>query len=602
MNEQPGKYYTMFLAILTMITALAISAVAIYYSVAGLVAIFAAAAIPIIIMGTTLELAKLVTAVWLHRYWKQAAWWLKYYLALAVLILMFITSMGIFGYLSKAHIEQTSAGVESVAQVERITTEITRQQELVVRAETKIVALQSSGISNDSIIQEQIDKEQERIDTAYDRIQPAITEQNLIIANVTTLFQGELDNIDASIARLQSYIDAGEIKKAQGMIGSKADGAYGPKTAAAFTAWTDSKKLERNGWIQKIQDAAQSDTIVSARKEISKLRDKADNQIAESNKLINRLRTQVGKTDKVDEINLQVDEQNLRIKTANTEIDLLTEEQYSLEGEYRQLEAEVGPIKYIAEFVYGEDADKNMLEKAVTWVIIIIIFVFDPLAVLLLIASQYTFDFARKNKGISNDRARMQKIVDNPGPINTKDDYEPDEPVYVDIDQEDIDREFAETTTLIADDTGRVEATEQDYNADEWKVANEQLELDFGEPEEPKKKVESSDELNLEELSAEEQARKQSYEEKDLTPEFKTAKHAWKDANPNLTLKMEKNRYIKGTIDVLPWEEPKAYIKQNDEGEQVRIKPDLTQVIEPEGYQQNAEQNESTIFNKLNDK
>jgi hypothetical protein len=106
----------------------------------------------------------------------------------------------------------------------------------------------------------------------------------------------------------------------------------------------------------------------------------------------------------------------------------------------------------------------------------------------------------------------------------------------------------------------------------------------------------------LEELSVEEQARKDEYDAKDNTEEFKTAKHAWKDANPNLTLKMEKNRYIKGTIDVLPWEEPKAYIKQNEEGEQVRIKPDLTQVIEPEGYQQNAEQNESTIFNKLNDK
>jgi len=608
MNEQPGKYYTMFLAILTMITALAISAVAIYYSVAGLVAIFAAAAIPIMIMGTTLELAKLVTAVWLHRYWQQAAWWLKYYLALAVLILMFITSMGIFGYLSKAHIEQTSAGVESVAQVERITTEITRQQELVVRAETKIVALQSSGTSNDGIIQEQIDKEQERIDTAYDRIQPAITEQNLIIANVTTLFQGELDNIDASIARLQRYIDAGEIKKAQGMIGSKADGAYGPKTAAAFTAWTDSKKLERNEWIQKIQDAAQSATIIDARKAISKLRDKADNQIAESNKLINRLRAQVGKTDKTVEIDAAVDEQGERIKTANAEIETLTDQKYELEGEYRQLEAEVGPIKYIAEFVYGEQADKNMLEKAVTWVIIIIIFVFDPLAVLLLIASQYTFDFARKNKGISNNRARMQKIVDNPGPINTKDDYEPDEPKFEDVDQETIDKEFS-------DDTGRVGPTERDEFLDEWAVANEQLELDFGKPdtetvynaltelaEEPKKKVESPDVSNLEELSAEEQARKDEYDAKDTTEEFKTAKHAWKDANPNLTLKMEKNRYIKGTIDVLPWEEPKAYIKQNEEGEQVRIKPDLTQLIEPEGYQQNAEQNEGTIFNKLNDK
>ena len=72
MHVSYGKYYTMFMAILTMITALAISAVAIYYSVAGLVAIFAAAAVPIMIMGGTLEIAKLVTAVWLHRYWSQA--------------------------------------------------------------------------------------------------------------------------------------------------------------------------------------------------------------------------------------------------------------------------------------------------------------------------------------------------------------------------------------------------------------------------------------------------------------------------------------------------------------------------------------------------
>ena len=605
MNEQPGKYYTMFLAILTMITALAISAVAIYYSVAGLVAIFAAAAIPIIIMGTTLELAKLVTAVWLHRYWKQAAWWLKYYLALAVLILMFITSMGIFGYLSKAHIEQTSAGVESVAQVERITTEITRQQELVVRAETKIVALQSSGISNDSIIQEQIDKEQERIDTAYDRIQPAITEQNLIIANVTTLFQGELDNIDASIARLQSYIDAGEIKKAQGMIGSKADGAYGPKTAAAFTAWTDSKKLERNGWIQKIQDAAQSDTIVSARKEISKLRDKADNQIAESNKLINRLRTQVGKTDKVDEINLQVDEQNLRIKTANTEIDLLTEEQYSLEGEYRQLEAEVGPIKYIAEFVYGEDADKNMLEKAVTWVIIIIIFVFDPLAVLLLIASQYTFDFARKNKGISNDRARMQKMVDNPGP------KDPDEkievPNYVDIDQEAMDKEFAAATTKIG------QSGEEQVDAYIKEMEQEQRNEEMAQPyidaipeeEVPvqKKSIKSLEGLNKKDIP--DTANRMFYTEElevpvvqkytdaqldelDLHPVWQDAKHRWKNDNPNETLKEHKQKYKAGIINRLPWED--------------YVQPDLDSEDNKPEYIQNQEQSESSIWKTIGDK
>ena len=582
MNEQPGKYYTMFLAILTMITALAISAVAIYYSVAGLVAIFAAAAIPIIIMGTTLELAKLVTAVWLHRYWKQAAWWLKYYLALAVLILMFITSMGIFGYLSKAHIEQTSAGVESVAQVERITTEITRQQELVVRAETKIVALQSSGISNDGIIQEQIDKEQERIDTAYDRIQPAIAEQNAIIANVTTLFQRELDNIDASIARLQSYIDAGEIKKAQGMIGSKADGAYGPKTAAAFTAWTDSKKLERNEWIQKIQDAAQSDTIVSARKEISKLRDKADNQIAESNKLINRLRTQVGKTDKVDEINLQVDEQNLRIKTANTEIDLLTEEQYSLEGEYRQLEAEVGPIKYIAEFVYGEDADKNMLEKAVTWVIIIIIFVFDPLAVLLLIASQYTFDFARRNKGISNDRARMQKIVDNPGP------KDPDEkievPKFEDVDQETIDKEFAEDKI----------AQSYMYATPEEEVPVQKKSIEFSEGSSNKDIPDTANRMFYQEELDESTASYNKFTEEQLDeldnlPDWADAKQRWKDENPNETLKEAKKKYLHGIIDELPWQK---YV----------ISPGLTEDVIQTGYIQNQEQKENSLWKTIGDK
>jgi hypothetical protein len=416
----------MALGILVLLTALCISAVAIYYSVAGLVAIFAAAAIPIMIMGGTLEIAKLVTAVWLHKYWKQAAWWLRSYLTVAVVVLMLITSMGIFGFLSKAHIEQTTAGEESVAQVERLTTEISRQQAIIVRAEEQINKLETTGSGNDSQIQTQIDKEQERIDTAYDRINPAIAEQNAIIAGVTALFQSELDKIDADIAKLQGYIDAGDIKRAQGMIGAKADGAYGPKTAAAFTAWTDAKTLERNQWLQKIQDAGASATVVAARNEIARLRANADTQIAESNKLINRLRSQLGTTDKTADIDAQVDEQTLRIKTANTEIDTLTEEKYALEGEYRKLEAEVGPIKYIAEFVYGEQADGNMLEEAVRWVIIIIIFVFDPLAVLLLLAAQYTFEFRKKKLEDDSgerlrlerqeyERARAQAIIDNPG-------------------------------------------------------------------------------------------------------------------------------------------------------------------------------------------
>src|SRR6056297_589747 len=118
----------MLIGILTLITALCISAVAIYYSVAGLVAIFAAAAIPIIIMGGVLEVSKLVTAVWLHRNWREATWWLKSYLTAAVVVLMFITSMGIFGFLSKAHIEQTAGAQQSAAQIEQLEEQITYNQ------------------------------------------------------------------------------------------------------------------------------------------------------------------------------------------------------------------------------------------------------------------------------------------------------------------------------------------------------------------------------------------------------------------------------------------------------------------------------------------
>src|SRR5210317_1534115 len=164
----------MILGILVMITALTISAVAIYYSVAGLMTIFAAAAIPIMIMGGVLEIGKLVTAVWLHKHWKQATWWLKTYLSTAVVVLMFITSMGIFGYLSKAHIEQTSASEETVARVETITDEIARQSAIVTRANTRIAQLENSETGADATIQSQIDKEQQRIDKAFDRINPAI--------------------------------------------------------------------------------------------------------------------------------------------------------------------------------------------------------------------------------------------------------------------------------------------------------------------------------------------------------------------------------------------------------------------------------------------
>ena len=463
----------------TLLVALVISAVAAYYSIIGLVAIFAAAFIPIVIMGAALEVGKLTTAVWLHTFWERAHWSMKYYLSFALVVLMFITSMGIFGFLSKAHIEQTSASQESVEQVARVETEISRLEGIIVRAEGKIQKLETSGVGADATIQEQIDKEQTRIDKAFERIQPAIQQQNKIIADAragdatrtkpyedqlksiqeeikrledsakgyedsiknlsadsssVTPLLAQIENIQQTIVKVEGQIASGEreqIKQAQTTIGSVADGSVGPRTRAAANAWIEQQKLVINGIqeeISRLRDQAkdvvdaertrltgivkdirqsqipalkdreltmlgkidevrstESPVIATARDEISRLRQSAEDQVKNSQDLIDRLRDKLGSRDNSEEVDKQINELNTRIKNANTEIDTLTEEKYALQAEFRKLEAEVGPVKYIAEFIYGS-ADKNLLEEAVRWVIVILVLVFDPLAVVLVLA------------------------------------------------------------------------------------------------------------------------------------------------------------------------------------------------------------------------
>ena len=513
----------MFLGILVFITALSISAVAIYYSIAGLVAIFAAAAIPIMIMGGALEIGKLVTAVWLHKYWRRTVWWLRTYLAIAVVVLMFITSMGIFGFLSKAHIEQTTASTESVEQVTRIETELARLNAVIERAEQKIEKAENSTGNRNDDINAQIEKEQQRIDNAYTRIQPAIDEQQKIIADArsadadrTKPYEDQLTNIkdeivrletsakeyeekiaglsvdnsavqplldrianiQATISKVEGQIASGEreqIKQAQTTIGSVADGSVGPRTRAAANAWIEQQKLVINGindeisqlraeskttvdeervrlsnvvkdirttqipalknremeMLAKIDDvrATESPVVQTARDEIARIRKSADDQVKASQNLIQQLREKI-KVDGGEDIDAIIDEQNQKIKNANAEIDTLTEEKYALEAEYRKLEAEVGPIKYIAELIYGENVEKDLLEKAVRWVIITIIFVFDPLAVLLLIASQYTFEWRRQDIEAKDDTSEPEVKP------------EPEEMKYEDVDQETLDKEF----------------------------------------------------------------------------------------------------------------------------------------------------------------
>lgn len=233
-----------------LITALSVSAVAAWYSIAGLAAIFAAAVIPVIIMGGVLEVGKLVAVTYLHRFWTEAPKLLRAYLVFAVAFLMFITSMGIFGFLSKAHIEQTATVGDNSVQIARIDGKIQRQQRAINDAEKVI---------------------------------------------------GQLDD------QVQKLIDYDRIRGPSGSIATRA--AQGPER----------------------------------------------------------------------------DQLALVITNAENQIDKLQEEKLVLDKEQIAIEAEVGPIKYIAELIYGE-ADRDILEQSVRWVIIILVIVFDPLAVALLVA------------------------------------------------------------------------------------------------------------------------------------------------------------------------------------------------------------------------
>jgi len=365
----------------TVFVALGISAVAAYYSIVGLVAIFAAAMLPIIIMGAALEVGKITTAVWLHTYWDKAAWHIKTYLSIALVLLMFITSMGIFGFLSKAHIEQTAQATEGVAQIERIETEISRFEEVVARAEVQIQKLENANVDADEGIQQKIDAEQQRIDTAYERIQPAINEQKQLLLDNLAPYESQLTSIDSQLELYNTYNAENNIRDLQRLVGTTPDGRYGPGTKKAVDDWLTTQNNQREETLAKLQELRDNSS-----NEIQRIRKIAENEIADSNKLISRLRDQLGRNDNSEQVALDISEQRDRIKEANVEIELLFDQKFEIEKQARLLEAEVGPVKYIAEMVYGNEATTNMLEEAVRWVILILVVVFDPLAVVLIIA------------------------------------------------------------------------------------------------------------------------------------------------------------------------------------------------------------------------
>jgi flagellar biosynthesis chaperone FliJ len=312
-----------------MLIAVTISAIAAWYSVEGLTAIFAAAVVPVIIMGGALEAGKILATVWLHNNWQRISWAYKSYLIPAILFLMLLTSMGIFGFLSKAHSDQSLVSGDAISKV-------------------------------------------------------AIYDEKIQTAR---------GNIEANRRALKQMDEA-------------VDQVMGRST--------DEKGAEKAVSIRRGQQ-----------KERARL-------LAE-------------------------------ITAEQKTISALSEERAPLAAEVRKVEADVGPIKYIAALVYGDNPDTNLLERAVRWVIILIVVVFDPLALCLILASNKQLEWVREDR---------KKLLEPPPA------YEPDDGPLTDEQVAEIEAavanelpqgEVVETSSLFEDDTLPVtEELPQDPHPPGW--------------------------------------------------------------------------------------------------------------------------------------
>ena len=357
----------MLFGILTLITALAIAGVAAWFSIAGLMAIFSAAAMPIAIMAGTLEVGKLLTASWLYRYWNETSFTLKAYLSTAVFILMLITSMGIFGYLSKAHLDQASESGDAFAIVERLEGQIAREENKIEILEDRIL-----GIGGIVDVSESIKQQEEIRDGAWARV------------------QGDIDYAQGQINQLRDQLT--ELDKAVNDLRAKGVEVVTLDEGGAFRQ-AETEKIdyvaEANALFesQKPQRESIQRDIDKQQENIDKYREQAQKTIDDANKEINRLRN--SNTEQQDANLIKIDDYNEQIDTIYVTIATLKDEKFQAESVVRTLEKEVGPIKYVAQLLFGGDS-KDLLDKAVQVFILMLVFVFDPLAVMLVIAANQT--------------------------------------------------------------------------------------------------------------------------------------------------------------------------------------------------------------------
>ena len=362
-------------------SALAVSAVAAYFSIVGLMAIFSGLPQSILAMGVVLEIAKLVTASWVYQYWKKTSLLMRSYMVSAVIILSVITSIGIFGFLSKAHLDQSASTGDAVAQVERIEDLIQRENLRITTAEEQITRIESGGSLD---VSESIKQQEEIRDTAWDRIQDDVQYAENQIEKIREGLESDLSKkqseLDALDDIVKSYTDQGTT----GGVFSRED------NVAKGIEIRESQKTERDRIaleMGELRGYAETQ-IAGYRNQIGEYRASVQDTIDGANREINRLREQ-GADDQASR-DEQIDTIQERIDSAYAKIDEYNVELFDKQSIVRDIEKEVGPIKYVAQLLYG-NSGAGAVDNAVTLIILLLVFVFDPLAIVLVLAANLSW-------------------------------------------------------------------------------------------------------------------------------------------------------------------------------------------------------------------
>ena len=522
----------MFIAILTLLSALSISGVAIFYSVIGLATIFPGAFWPVVIMGSVLEVGKLITASWLYRNWKFTPFMLKTYLTTAVIILSLITSMGIFGFLSKAHLEQNLASDTLTQRImileDKIDSEknnILRQNAIIERAE-KSISRDTGTASGDIEVQQSI------IADANEKLKTLLAVETNTVRDLNDRLKVLDKNVSDVLTSNKSFFNE-------------------EKAAADLKA---SQKDERAEIARKVKEA--QDRIAEL---------KADHkvEIAKAQEIIANMRA--GSQDNKGQFNKEIEIAEQKIFDSQNNIDMFVVEKQPLEKKMLTLEAEIGPVKYIAALAVDWGITDNVeTSKAVRWVILLLIVVFDPLAVLLLIAANQSL-----MRRFPPEPPKPQEIVD----LEKPDDEGIDLKWNAMMDKSDTAARMEEATQRLKEWQDKLEAFNKKVPQPEEKPV-EIIQEDLQKKTEDKEIVvdNSIDGFDPAEVEGYEEFNK-NYEkpnEEDQIEKFKQREKEEQEALEEYARKAREE------------DEPSISEQIEEVMEPERIKPDFTEVLEPE--------------------